>query len=608
MSRVLRIVPGLAGADLRHEWILTLCLVIAVAAVVAPLLILMGLKHGTISTLRERLVEDPAYRELRPMQTQEYATAWFSKMAADPRVGFILPTILPASSIIQAITGNAAQPVLMDLLPSAEGDPLMLDNQVQPPTAGEVVLTAAAASKLQLKPGDELRLRATRRRRGRAEYGVQKMHVSGILPASAGSLPRIYAPLDFVLDVEHFKEGMAVPKRHWSGDLARPYASYDGVLVLAEHELDSLLRNALLIESGLADIQPTGPEQLEHLLGQRPSATWRAWLLSVPRGSITRSSYMAVKNRLRGRGAVVLPVVKPFELSLNGRMQKVIGLSLSQSRADKLGVQAPPWGGLKRNPESDDLLQLLLPADAVPVTAKPLTAVFRGHDRLVFPLNVQGISPGDYAVVPLELAAILRTARQRSVKFDAQSRAFIMQQSGYRGFRLYAASIDHVPALAADMEAEGVPVIAEIEAIRRIQVLDAGLTRLFWLIAVLGVGGGIAVLVASLYASVQRKSRELAMLRLIGLSRLDLFGFPVYEGLMIAAGGLLMSLAAYGLLATIINRVFADEMAESEKICELPLSYILAAVGITLGIALCSALFAAWKATRIDPADAIRAE
>ena len=47
-ARVVRLVPGLAMADLRHEWILTLCLVIAVAAVVAPLLILPGLKHGTV--------------------------------------------------------------------------------------------------------------------------------------------------------------------------------------------------------------------------------------------------------------------------------------------------------------------------------------------------------------------------------------------------------------------------------------------------------------------------------------------------------------------------------------------------------------------------------
>jgi putative ABC transport system permease protein len=134
------------------------------------------------------------------------------------------------------------------------------------------------------------------------------------------------------------------------------------------------------------------------------------------------------------------------------------------------------------------------------------------------------------------------------------------------------------------------------------------LSRLFWLIAILGVGGGVAVLIASLYASVERKSRDLAMLRLIGLSRMDLFAFPVYEGVMIAAGGLIASLLSYALLSTIINRVFADQMVEGEKICSLPWSYLFSAIAITLAVAMLSALFAAGKATRIDPADAIRSE
>ena len=45
-----RFVLELALADLRHEWVLTLCMVLALAAVIAPLMLLMGLKYGTIAT------------------------------------------------------------------------------------------------------------------------------------------------------------------------------------------------------------------------------------------------------------------------------------------------------------------------------------------------------------------------------------------------------------------------------------------------------------------------------------------------------------------------------------------------------------------------------
>ena len=82
----------LALADLAHEWVLTLCMVLALAAVIAPLLLLMGLKHGTISTLRDRLVQVPRFREIKPAQTREYPRDWFVTMSRRPEVAFLLPT------------------------------------------------------------------------------------------------------------------------------------------------------------------------------------------------------------------------------------------------------------------------------------------------------------------------------------------------------------------------------------------------------------------------------------------------------------------------------------------------------------------------------------
>ena len=70
-SNRVRIVAQLAIYDLVHEWILSLRPVLAFAAVIAPLLLLMGLKHGTIATLRHKLIQDPVYREIRRAQTHE---------------------------------------------------------------------------------------------------------------------------------------------------------------------------------------------------------------------------------------------------------------------------------------------------------------------------------------------------------------------------------------------------------------------------------------------------------------------------------------------------------------------------------------------------------
>lgn len=54
----------LAFRDFLHEWRVSLCLIFALAAVLAPLLVLFGLKSGIIATMTERLRADPHNLEI----------------------------------------------------------------------------------------------------------------------------------------------------------------------------------------------------------------------------------------------------------------------------------------------------------------------------------------------------------------------------------------------------------------------------------------------------------------------------------------------------------------------------------------------------------------
>ena len=62
LSQIFRLV----FADLGHEKLLSLCQVVAIAAVLAPLLVLFGLREGVIGTLIERLNRDPTLRLVVP--------------------------------------------------------------------------------------------------------------------------------------------------------------------------------------------------------------------------------------------------------------------------------------------------------------------------------------------------------------------------------------------------------------------------------------------------------------------------------------------------------------------------------------------------------------
>ncbi len=601
--RALRLIPGIAAAHLRHEWILTLCLVIALAAVIAPLLVLLGLKHGTIETLRDRLVEDPVFREIRPARTREYPTEWFERVGAWSEVAFLTPTILPLSSVLQVERPGASGREIMDLVPTAAGDPLLLENGARVPLDGEIVLTTEAARRLGAEAGATVTGQVTRSRGGRTEAAKIDLTVAGVLPARAGSLPRLYAPLGFVLDVEAYREGYGAPARGWAGNSPEPFVSLDGAVLLLPEPLPPIERTGLIINTGFAQIGELDTAALSKRLGWTPEGDWHAYFMHTPGSAVTASSLQAIEQKLRGRDRILLPYVERMPLHVGEQTLHPIGLSLNAEQARRLGVAAPPWGGFRgRAANGGGINQVLAGADwpdRIDVTGV-------GSQALGFFLANQGASPFAEPVVPVELLGVLRTGEQRALQFDEQHARFLMQRGGYRGFRLYASRIDDVPVLYDRLLEEGIEVLAEVDAILRIQVLDAGLTRLFWLIASLGFAGGVAVLVASLYAAVERRRRDLGVLRLVGLARRHVFFFPVVQGVMIAALGLAAGLSSYLGLAATINHAFASDLAEGERFSVLPAEYVALAVLTTLVLAVLSSLAAAWRATQIDPAEAIR--
>lgn len=607
--RPARLVSSLAAHSLWHEWILTLCLVIALAAVIAPLLVLLGLKHGTIETLRDRLVEDPVFREIRPAQTREYPPEWFEAWRTRGEIAFLTPTVLPLSSVLGVEPATGGRPELLDLVPTAPGDPLLLENGGVIPGADELVLSAEAARRVGVKAGDVVQARVSRSRAGHNELAQAALRVAAVLDARAGSLARVYAPLAFVLDVEAYKEGYGAPARGWAGDTPEPYLSFDGAVLLLDAPLSPIRRSGLIINTGFGRITELAPEQVAERLGFTPSGGFAAYDLHTPGAAITVSSLRAIEQKLRGEQRILLPYVSDLKVrDAGGEPLQLVGLSVDAEQAARLGVAAPPWGGFAPTAATPERQRSVLwPAQSEPgAQAGAVRLSAEGVVGMDFSLLPVGDSGFDHAVVPVELLGILRTARQRAVLFDASSGRFEMARGGYRGFRLYARSIDDVPGLYHALAAEGIETIAEVEAIERIQVLDTGLTRLFWLIAVLSISGGTAVLVASLYAAVERRRRDLGVLRLLGLSRAHVFFFPVAQGLMIATLGLGASFAGYGLLAEVIDRSFASELAPGEAFCSLPAAYLPLAGGVTLALAAFASLAAAWRTTRVDPAEAIR--
>ncbi|MEI8400858.1 MAG: ABC transporter permease, partial [Alcaligenaceae bacterium] len=67
---------GLALRDLVHDRKVSACMVASVVAVVAPLLLLFGLKFGIVSQMRHDLLSDPRNKEVKMIASDNLDQAW----------------------------------------------------------------------------------------------------------------------------------------------------------------------------------------------------------------------------------------------------------------------------------------------------------------------------------------------------------------------------------------------------------------------------------------------------------------------------------------------------------------------------------------------------
>ena len=222
----------LACKDYWHEFLLSACAVLGLAAVLTPLLVLYGVKFGVVQTLTERLRNDPRNLEISPVISGRYTPEYLAKLAAHPDVAFVLPRTrsIAATMDLSAGNGDARSVLVASLEPTAEGDPLLqrfgaaVPNMPQSPDteAIGVTLSSSAAEKLHLKQGDTLNGKVERRFQGKVQTASVALRVAAVLPLAAQQKDVAYVPLPLMEATEDYRDGRAVPElgaqNGWTGE------------------------------------------------------------------------------------------------------------------------------------------------------------------------------------------------------------------------------------------------------------------------------------------------------------------------------------------------------------------------------------------------------
>jgi len=222
----LKLIAELAARDYRHDWIMSACYVLALAAVLMPLLVLFGLKFGIINNLLEPIKQDPRYREIVPIGSGNYATDWFESMAGRSDIVFIVPKTraIAATMKIRVPDSEIGRIIDVEMIPSAEGDPAMGSHLPGISEPDQVILSASAADRLGASEGTRIEGIVSRVKNDLQETELIPLTVLGVAPYGAFSRNGLFVSTSLLTAVEDFRDGRSlsgtsmVSKQTGSGD------------------------------------------------------------------------------------------------------------------------------------------------------------------------------------------------------------------------------------------------------------------------------------------------------------------------------------------------------------------------------------------------------
>ena len=593
--------------DLRFEWVLSLCLALALGAIFSPLFILLGLQGGIIGNMRDKLQFDPVSRQVTPRgdTSAPLDPEWIKLLAEKSSLVVSSPT---ASLDLDAEMPNS-QDTVVPTAPTVPEDPLWSDNGISfPDDLHSIVITARLAKLLNKKAGDAVNL-VLKRNTGESEEYKHPFKIAGILPEKVVPDRKLWLHEQMFEDIYQWRRGKALPALGLSakgGGLIRP--EYTGIATILEQlpsdtEYQQMLAGRLSFSRAPDLNEVTGWSNIDGKL----TAVWKTINNKV---SLSDLDPLISRHQEYGFSVEAVPYIENFLVTLNAG-EKSVPL--------KVTILPKSLQSNTQEAEVDRILIGISPNDFQRLGESEVVISFASGSNEEATINIPAVLTTNafveegYIAIPEEMAGKMFAARNVNAKYDSVNREFIHQNNNDYFFRAYARSIDDIEGLVQFVREHGnksgenklQEPISKIGQIRHLQTLSGYMTKLYLLIAIVAGISSIFAIAASVYASVERKRHDLAILQLLGIHKMALFMFPILKSQLLVIGGLVIALATYLLFGFIVNIAFVDVLPEAESLTRLSLqSSALLMVAIFLAASLAS-LIAASLISRIEVGEVI---
>ena len=248
--RRLALVGTLALQDALNETRLLLCSLVGLAAVLAPLIVLFGLKSGVVGGLRAELIDNPSVRMMVNTAYRTYDAAFFTRLAARPDVAFLVPRarFLSAEGRLEA-TARPGTVVTAELLTTAPGDPLLPGLGLS--GSADIIPSAALAARLRFVPGETATLRTRRGQGAQAEILAIPIRIAAIAPRSAFDRNGAFVSLPLLTLVEEFGDDKLPASATLESLVLDPGRPHDGFRVHARRLEDVVSLDLALRAEGI---------------------------------------------------------------------------------------------------------------------------------------------------------------------------------------------------------------------------------------------------------------------------------------------------------------------------------------------------------------------
>lgn len=118
----------LALKDLLFDRLISACQIAAIAAILSPLLLLFSLRHGILTELEDKLLQDPKVLSLTLDTSYRLSEDFFIKLRQEPEVGFVIPEVAALSALVDIRFSNGVKRV--SVMPTAPGDPVVINSGI----------------------------------------------------------------------------------------------------------------------------------------------------------------------------------------------------------------------------------------------------------------------------------------------------------------------------------------------------------------------------------------------------------------------------------------------------------------------------------------------